>query len=110
MLVLQSCTDSPHILAGSSIETFPTSPDGGCNYSNTEFEEDVVVIEEGFTPLNEEVAVHIKEELYPENFNFPLIKSEPDEVSSVCICVLSDIFFMCPETTFVFVTSLFLAN
>jgi len=52
MLVLQSCTDSPHILPGSSSETFPPLSDGACNFSNTEFEEDIVAIEEDFIATN----------------------------------------------------------
>jgi hypothetical protein len=71
MLVLQSCT-------------FPTSSDGACNFSNIKVEEDVVVIEEGFIAINEEVGVPIQEEESPENINFPDIKSEPDKVSYVC--------------------------
>jgi len=88
MLVLQSSTDSLQVLPGSSSETFPASSDGTCNFSNTEVEEDVVVIEEGFTAINEEAAVHIKQEQIPQDINFPDIKSEPDEVSYVCVCVL----------------------
>jgi hypothetical protein len=88
MLVLQSSTDSLEVLPGSSSETLPTSSDGTCNFSNTEVEEDVVVIEEGFTAINEEAAVHIKQEQIPQDINFPVIKSEPDEVSYVCVCVL----------------------
>ena len=85
MLVLQSCTDSLHILPGSSSETFPTSSDGACNVRNTEAEEDVVFIEEGFISINEEAAVRIKEEEIPEVINFPDIKSEPDEVSYMSV-------------------------
>ena len=97
MFVLQSCTDSLHIVPGSSRETFPTSSNGACNFSNTEVEEDVVVIEEGFIAINEEAAVHIKEEEIPEVTNFPNIKSEPDQVSYVSICLLLDTFCHCPR-------------
>jgi hypothetical protein len=93
MLVLQSCTDPLHILPGSPSEAFPTSSDGACNVSNTEAEEDVVVLEEGFIAVNEGAAVRIKEEEIPEDINFPDIKSEPDEVSYVCVCLLLDTFF-----------------
>jgi len=110
MLVLQSSTDSLQVLPDSSIETFQTSSDGACNFRNTEVEEDVVVIEEVFVRLNEDAAVNIKEEEIPEDINFPLIKSEPDEVSYVCICVLPDTFFHCPEMPFDVVTSVFLPN
>jgi len=95
MFVLQSCTDSVPILPGSSRETFPSST-GACNFSDTEVEEDVVVIEEGFMAVNEEGAVGIKEEEIPEVINFPSIKSEPDEVSYVCFCLLLDTFYHCP--------------
>jgi len=87
MLVLQSCTDSLHILPGSSGESHPTSSDGACNFSNVEVEEDVDVIEEGFIAVNEEVDISIKQEEIPEDINFPDIKSEPDEVSCVCVCM-----------------------
>jgi len=110
MLVLQSCTDSLQVLQGSSSETFPTSSDGACNVSNTEAEEDVVFIEEGFIAINEEAAVRIKEEEIPEVINFPDVKSEPDEVSYVCVCLLLDTFCQCPAMSVVFVKSVFLAN
>ena len=110
MLVLQSYTDSLQVLPGLSGEMFPTPCDGACNFNNTEVQEDVVVIEEVFIGVNEEAAVHIKKEEVPEDINFPLIKSEPDEVSYVCICLLLDTFYQCPEMPFVFVTSVFLVN
>jgi hypothetical protein len=88
MLVLQSCTDSLQVLPGSSRETFPISSDGACNFSNTEVEEDVVVIEEDFIATNEGAAVRIQEAEIPEDINFPDIKSEPDEVSYMCVCLL----------------------
>jgi hypothetical protein len=91
MLILQSCIDSLHILPGSSTETFPTLSDGACNISNTEDEEDVVVTKEGFIAINEGAAVRI--EVIPENINFPGMKSEPDVVSYVRICLLLDTFF-----------------
>ena len=87
MLVLQSCTDSLQVLPGSSSETLPTSSDGTCNFSNIEVEEDVVVIEEGSIAINEGAAVRIKQEEIPEDIIFPDIKSEPDEVSYVCVYV-----------------------
>jgi len=110
MLVLQSCTDSLQVVPSSSSEMFPASSDGACNFSNTVVEEDVVVIEEGFIAINEEAAVHIKQEEVPEDINFPVIKSEPDQVSCVCICLLLDTFYQCPQMSFVFVMSVFLAN
>jgi len=61
MLVLQSCTDSVHILPGSSSEKYATPSDGACNSGGTEVEEDVVVIEESFTSINKEADIGIKE-------------------------------------------------
>jgi hypothetical protein len=81
MVVLQSCTDSQHILPGLSSEMFPTSSDGTNVISSIEVEENVVAVEEGFLARNEEVAVHIKQEETARVINFPDIKSEPDEVS-----------------------------
>jgi hypothetical protein len=40
-VVLQSCTDSLHVLSGSSCETFPTSSDGTYDVSNIKVEEDI---------------------------------------------------------------------
>jgi len=108
MLVLQSCTDSLHILPGTSIETLPASSDGACNFSSIEVEEDVDVKEEGFIAISEEAAVRIKQEEIPEDVNFPDIKSEPHEMSYVCKCLLLDTFFYCPQMSVVFVMSLFL--
>ena len=110
MLVLQICTDSVHTLPGSSSETFPTSSDSTCDVSNTAVEEDVVVIEESFTPINKEESIGIKQEKIPEDISFPDIKSEPDEVSFVCVCLLLDIFYQCPEMSGVFVMPIFLAS
>jgi hypothetical protein len=68
-------------MAGSSNGTFPT-PSG---VGNMEVEEDVFVIRECFVVLNRH---SIKQEEIPENITFPDIKSEPDEVSYVCVCLL----------------------
>jgi len=75
---------------------FPTSSEGTYDISNTEVEEDVVVIDEGFIALSEEVALRIKQEEIPADINFPGIKSEPDEVSYVSICLYLDTFYQCP--------------
>jgi len=88
MLILQSCTDSLQVLPGSSSETFPTSSDGACNFSNIEVEEDVDVKEEDFMAIKEEVDIGIKQEEIAED-----IKSEPDEVSYVCVCLVLDTFY-----------------
>jgi hypothetical protein len=57
----------------------------------------VDIKEEGFIAMNEEAAVCIKQEEIPQDITFPDIKSEPDEVSYVCICLLLDTFYQCPE-------------
>ena len=97
MLVLQSCADSLHILPGSSGESHATSSKGGCNFSNRVVEEDVDVIEDGFIAVNEEADIGIKEEENPEYINFPDTKSEPDEVSyiCVCLCLFLDTIYQC---------------
>ena len=96
MLVLQSCTDSLQVLPGSSSETFPTSSDGTYDVSNIKVEEDEDVIEEVFIAVNKEADIGIKQEQIPKDINFPVIKSEPDEVSYMYICLLLDTFFQCP--------------
>jgi hypothetical protein len=109
ILVLQSCTDSMHSLPTSSIETFPTSSDGACNFSNIEVGENIDVKEEGFIDINEEADIGIKQEEIPEATAFPDIKAEPVEVSYVCICLYLDTFYQCPSVPFAFVTSVFMA-
>jgi hypothetical protein len=96
MLVLQSNTDSLHVLPGPSSESQATSSDGVCNFSNIEVEKDVDVIEEGSIAINEEVDIGIKQEEIPEDVTFPDIKSEPKEVSYVCFSLLLDTFYQCP--------------
>ena len=81
MLVLQSSTDSLHIVPGSSGESHATSSDGVCNFSNIEAEEDVDVIEECFIAVNEEADIGIKQEEIPEDISFSDLKAEPDGVS-----------------------------
>jgi hypothetical protein len=102
MLVLQSCTVSLQVLPGSSNEMFPTSSDGTNDVSSIEVEENVVVREEGSIAINEEAAVRIKQEEIPGAVTFPDIKSEPDEVSYVCICLLLDTLYQCPDMLVVF--------
>jgi len=70
---------------------------------------DVDVKEEHFIAVNEEVDLGIKQET-PGDITFPDINAEPDEVSCVCICLLLDTFYQCPEMSVVFVTSTVLAN
>jgi hypothetical protein len=95
VLVLQSCSDSLHILPGSSSDKNAASG-GVCNFSNIGDDEDVEVIEEIFISINEEVDRGIKQEEIPGDITFPDIKSEPDKVSYVCICLLLDTFYRCP--------------
>jgi len=87
MFVLQSCTDSLHILPGSSSEKYATTSDGACNSDGVEVEEDVVVIGESFTAINKEADIGIKQEEIAEDITFSGIKSEPEEVSSMCVYV-----------------------
>ena len=110
ILVLQSCTDSLQVLPGSYGETFPTSSDGSRNFSNIEDEEVVDGKQEGFLAIKEEADIGIKQEEIPEDTALPDIKSEPDEVSYVCICMLLDTFYQSPAMSVVFVTSVFLVN
>jgi hypothetical protein len=92
MLVLQSCTDSVHILPGSSSETFPTPSDVTCDVSNTAVGEDIVAVEELFIAINKVSDIGIKQEEIPEDLTFPDIKAKPVEVSYVCICLYLDTF------------------
>jgi hypothetical protein len=80
ILVLQSCTNPLEILPGPSSETFPVSSDVACNFSDTDFEEDVDV-KDVFPNMYIEVDAEIKQELIPEDKSFPNIKSEIHEVS-----------------------------
>jgi hypothetical protein len=87
MLVLQSCTDPLRVQPGFYSETFQTSSDGTYDVGNIKFEEDVNVIEESFIAIKKEEDIGIKQQEIPEDINFPDIRSEPDEVSYVCVCV-----------------------
>jgi hypothetical protein len=80
-----------------------------CNFSNTEVEEDIDVIEEVFTSINEEVDRGIKQEEIPGDITFPDIKSE---VSYVCMymSVIRHILPMSRNLSCFFVMSLFLTN
>jgi hypothetical protein len=85
--VLQSCTDPLQLPPGSSSETFPTSSDGACDVRNTAVLQDIVVVEERFIAVHEDVPTDLKQEEIPEDIAFPDIKTEPYEVSYVCVCV-----------------------
>jgi hypothetical protein len=97
MLVLQSCTDSLRVLPSLSSETIPTSFDGTYDVGNIEVDEDIDIIEDSFIAVNKEANIGIKQEAIPEDINFPDIKSEPNKVSYVCVCVLPDTFYHCPN-------------
>jgi hypothetical protein len=86
------------------------SSEGTCDVSNTALEEDVVVIEESFTAINKEASIGMKQEEITEDIYFPDIKTEPDEVNYVCVCLLLDIFYQCSEMSVVFVMPIFLAS
>ena len=87
MLVLQSCSYSPHIPPGSSSDTNATSG-GVCNFSNTEIVGDIDVIVETFVSINEKMESGVKQEEIPEDINFPYINSEPEKVSCVYMSVI----------------------
>jgi len=90
MLVLQSCLDPLRILPSSSSETFPAPSDGTFGVGIIKVEEDIDVLEEGFTAINKEEDIGITQEEILEDIFFPDRKVEPDEVSYVCICLLLD--------------------
>jgi hypothetical protein len=52
----------------------------------------------------------IKQDDIPEDKNFPGIRAEPNVVSYICVCVLLDPFYRCPEISVVFVMPMFLVN
>jgi len=106
VLVLQSCTDPLHILPSLSSQTNATS-DGVCNFSNIVVEEDVDAIEEIFMSINEDVDRGIKQEEIPRDITFPDIKSEPDEVSYICMSVIEHILRVSGNRSFFFVMSVF---
>jgi len=81
-----------------------------CNFSNVEVEEDdVVVIEEDFKVIHEEVDLGIKQEEIPGDVTFPDVRSEPDEVSYVYMSVIGHILPVSRNFS-IFVMSLFVAN
>ena len=86
VVVLQSCTDSLHILPSCSTEAFPTSSDCTHVVGNTDVEDDVYIVEESFMAVSNEADIAIKQEQTPQDISFPDIKAEPDKVSYVCVC------------------------
>jgi len=110
VLVLQSCSDSLHILPSVCSQTNANATsDGVCNFGNIEVEEGVDELEEVFMSVNEEVDRGIKQEEIPGDIIFPYIKSEPDEVSYICMSVIGHILRVSGNRSF-FVVSVFLAN
>jgi len=89
MLVLQSCSNSLHIVPSASSETNASSG-GVCNFSSLEFDEDVDATEGVFLPINEEVDRGIKQDEIPGH----------DEVSYICICLFLDTFSQCSGMLF----------
>jgi len=105
MLVLQSSSDSLHILPTLSSQTNATS-EGVCNFSKMEVQEDVDVIEEVFISVNEEVDKGINQEEVPGDITLPDINSEPDEVSYICMSVTGHISRMSGNQIFFCVVSI----
>jgi hypothetical protein len=97
-------------MAGSSAGTFPTSSDGTYGVGNMEVEEDIAIIEESLIAIIKEEDTDIKQEEIPEDIPLSCIKSEPDEVSYACVCLLLDTFYHCPEMSVVCVMSVFMAS
>ena len=108
MLVLQSSSDSLHILPSLSSQTNATS-DGVCNFSSIEIARGEDEIEEVFMSKNEDVDRGIKQEEIPEYIIFPDIKSEPDELSYICMSGIGHILPVCWNLFFL-VMSVFVAN
>ena len=100
MLVLQSCTNSLTVLPGSSSNTFQTSSDGTCDVFNVKIEEDIDAIVKIFIAVKKEVDIGIKQEENPDDITSD-IKSEPDEVSCVCLSVTRHILLV-PRNVFFF--------
>jgi len=105
VLVLQSCSDSLHTLPSLSSQTNATS-DGVCSFSNIVVE-DIAEIEEVFMSINEEVDRGVKQEEIPGDITFPDIKSEPNQVSYICMSVIGHILRVSGNRSF-FVLSVFL--
>ena len=70
VLVLQSCTDSVQVMAGSCTETFPTSSDGTYIFGNVKVEEHIDIKEE------EDVNVKTERVIFSEEVEYIDIKDE----------------------------------
>jgi len=73
MLLLQSCTDSQQVMAGSSNETFPTSSDSACHIGSINVEVGMDMQEE-----KEEVNVKTENGICSEELECMDIKDEED--------------------------------
>jgi hypothetical protein len=102
MLILQSGTDSLQVMAGSSTDTVPITSDGTYDIAHVKVEETVYVIEESLMFIKDEADIGIKQEEISVDVPFPGIKSEPDEVSYVCVWLLLDTFYCCAEMSHFF--------
>jgi len=84
MLVLQSCTDSPHILPGSPSGTSPTSSNGTCDVGNVMVEGDLDMQgeEEMNVKTEEEECMDIKQEdgMYIEEEGEEEIDTTEDDI------------------------------
>jgi hypothetical protein len=80
-------------MAGSSTDTIPTSSDSTYDVGHMEVEENIGVIEGA--------DIGIKQEEITEEIPFPGIKSEPNEVSYVCVCPLLDTLYHFTEISVV---------
>jgi len=67
-------------------------------------------MEESLIFVKEEADIGIKQEEIPEDITFREIKSEPNEVSYVCVCLLLETFYCCLEMSVVFVMSVFMVS
>ena len=62
MFVLQSCTDSLQVMAGSSTDTFSSPSDCACDLGNIKVEEDIDMQEEGEVDVKTENIIFNEEE------------------------------------------------
>jgi hypothetical protein len=114
MVVLQSCTNSPKVVAGLCNESRATSSGDLHTDVSVEVEEvtdmdikveaiSVVKVEEDtdmdikeeeipVVKFEEESAIDIKEEEISGGGTFPTINGEEDQVSNTCVCQLLDTF------------------
>jgi hypothetical protein len=90
MVVLQSCTDSLHVLPGSSCETFPSSSDGAYDISNLKVEEDIDIKEEEEEDVKAEKGIGNEEEECLDIKHEEGIYSEEEEVEVEAIDTKED--------------------